>query len=57
MCKVRCWRWLFGNEIPISVARQALAGFLGTEAYKTTPTAFVTSDEMKKVKQFPDPER
>ena len=18
MCKVRCWRWLFGNKIPIS---------------------------------------
>ena len=19
MCKVRCWRWLFGNKIPISL--------------------------------------
>ena len=19
MCKVRCWRWLFGNEMPISL--------------------------------------
>ena len=21
MCKVRCWRWLFGNKIPISTPR------------------------------------
>ena len=24
MCKVRCWRWLFGNKIPISLWEQAL---------------------------------
>jgi len=21
MCKVRCWRWLFGNKMPISSGR------------------------------------
>ena len=23
MCKVRCWRWLFGTKIPISAAEDA----------------------------------
>ena len=23
MCKVRCWRWLFGNKIPVSLAEPA----------------------------------
>ena len=35
MCKARCWRWLFGNKIPISLvppsfAGKLPAGFLGT---------------------------
>ena len=25
MCKVRCWRWLFGNKIPISLVQAATA--------------------------------
>ena len=28
MCKVRCWRWLFGNKIPIST--QVLGEILTT---------------------------
>ena len=26
MCKVRCWRWLFGNKMPISLNRQPYTG-------------------------------
>jgi len=27
-CEVRCWRWLFGNKIPVSHARRCCAAIL-----------------------------
>jgi len=31
MCKVRCWRWLFGNQIPISLHPTAIRRGQGSE--------------------------
>jgi len=47
MCKVRCWRWLFGNKLPISLWPGAAILARGVQRSKMLPALFDTLSTRK----------
>ena len=40
MCKARCWRWLFGNKIPIALRSAGVYGYHGMFFMSTSKKNF-----------------